>query len=149
MGEFDVEVVTRRLTMMRKLLGELQQLPVSPERLVEDAIMRYAVERMLTLLVDLAVGINTHFAATLGATTPSTVRESFTVMADLDVLDRDLVHQLVRSVGMRNILIHQYTDVDLGMVAAAVEHACRDYLDYVTSVANHLKGAVPGRDART
>ena len=49
MGEIDIAVLTRRLTMMQQLLHDLDDAFFSdPLRLLDDAIVRYAVERILT-----------------------------------------------------------------------------------------------------
>ncbi|WP_353057961.1 HepT-like ribonuclease domain-containing protein [Propionimicrobium sp. PCR01-08-3] len=40
--------------------------------------------------------------------------------------------------GLRNILVHQYTDIDLAQVAAAVPLALRDYGEYIRQVSRKL-----------
>jgi uncharacterized protein YutE (UPF0331/DUF86 family) len=44
-----------------------------------------------------------------------------------------------RSVGMRNVLVHNYLDVDQELVAAAVPLAVEQYGEYVRQVANFLQ----------
>ncbi len=139
MGEFDLAVVTRRLTMMSELLHDLRHdFFADPSVLHEDTTTRYAVERILTLLVDLAVGINAHFLATRLGLSPDTARDSFTMLAAHNVLERELADRLAPSVGLRNLLIHQYVDVDLELVARAVGHARRDYRDYIQALAHAI-----------
>ena len=49
MGEIDIAALTLRLTMMQQLLHDLDDAFFSdPLRLLDDTIVRYAVERMLT-----------------------------------------------------------------------------------------------------
>lgn len=92
---------------MRELLDDLAALgPVPAERLETDRTTRYAVERVLIALVDLAVG-----------------RESFATAAEVGLLPEELARRLTPSTGLRNVLVREYVDVVRGRVAAAVQPA--------------------------
>lgn len=139
MGEFDIEIATRRLTMIAELLGELEKMSSTDASVLRrDPMTRYAVERILTLLVDLATGLNSHLLVTRIGAIPETARDSFIRLADAGVLNQELAERLAPSVGMRNLLIHQYADVDLNLVAAAVVKAHRDYSDYLRALAAYI-----------
>jgi uncharacterized protein YutE (UPF0331/DUF86 family) len=58
-------------------------------------------------------------------------------------LPRPLADDLLPSVGMRNLLVHEYTSVDLARVAAAVPIAVTQYGAYVRSVASWLISEQP------
>lgn len=64
--ELDRDVVTARLQLIQDLLANLASLgEIDAQRLNADWILRSAVERVLTQLVDAAVSINGHLAAAL------------------------------------------------------------------------------------
>ena len=64
-GELDPEVVQSRLVLITRLLDDLQSAGhVDAPRLTQDRMLRYAVERILSQLVDLAVSVNSHVSAT-------------------------------------------------------------------------------------
>lgn len=101
-------------------------------------MLRAAVERALTQLVELAAQINTHVVTTAGIVPPSGYRESFAAAAEAGVLPLDLATRIAPSAGLRNILVHQYLDADLAIVAASVRQAVNDYSEYVRAVASWL-----------
>lgn len=84
--------------------------------------------------------INAHLASALGLPGPQDYRDSFQVVADGNVLDQELAHRLKPSVGLRNLLIHEYATIDLDLVAQAVGTALEDYRAYVEAVAGFLTG---------
>jgi uncharacterized protein YutE (UPF0331/DUF86 family) len=132
-------VIQARLRLMQDLLDDLASLgPVDPERLRQDRVVLRALERILTQLVDLAVSVNAHVATGSGVRPPATNRESFDAVAVLNVLPDDLAAALKPSVSMRNLLVHQYTDIDLALVAAAVPLAREQYGEYARAVARWL-----------
>jgi Protein of unknown function DUF86 len=49
--------------------------------------------------------------------------------------DADMAAELVGSVGMRNVIVHQYIQLDLEIIAAAVPKAIEQYRSYVSAVA--------------
>lgn len=136
----DQDTVVVRLGLMNDLLGDLESIGgVDASRLRSDRIARHAVERILTQLVELAVAINSHVVAAVSGSVPGTYRESFFAAADAAFISADLAERLAPSAGLRNVLTHEYVEVDLDLVAAAVETALVDYRAYVRAVAQALQ----------
>jgi uncharacterized protein YutE (UPF0331/DUF86 family) len=93
------------------------------------------VERIVSQLVDLAAGINTHVLTTETGESPPDVRRSFTAVAETGLIDHDLAERLAPSAGLRNVLVHAYVDLDLARLVAAVPLASEQYAEYVRQVA--------------
>lgn len=135
--EFDTGVVQARLRMIGDLLDDLESAGcVTVESLRQDRMLRHGVERVLAQVVDLAVSINGHIGATLVGRAPKDYRSSFDLAQEAGAIQPELVKRLQPSVGLRNVLTHEYVDIDLEIVADAVGSARRDYGDYVRQVAN-------------
>lgn len=133
------EVVLTRLREMQRLLDDLEKVgEVDVARLDDDRMLRHAVERIITALVDLAVSINGHLAIARGAAAPITYRASFAAAAAAGVVDAETAQRLERAAGMRNVLVHGYVDVEVAEVARAVPAARRDIGAYVRQVADWL-----------
>ena len=137
--EVDWRTVRARLRRMRELLDRLTALgPVDAARLEAEPVTALAVERILTLLVDLAFAANSHLAVARLHRAPDSYAESFSLAAAAGVVDPALATRLRPSAGLRNVLVHQYLDVDPEQVAAAVPLALELYDAYVRQVAGYL-----------
>jgi uncharacterized protein YutE (UPF0331/DUF86 family) len=112
---------------------------VGGARLEHDVLLRLAVERALTQAVDLVVAVCSHVLAAGTTTVPTTYRDAVRGAAEHGLITADLARSLVAAVGLRNILVHQYTKADLSIVAAAVPVAQRDLADFVRQVANWMQ----------
>lgn len=144
--ELDPETLTSRLRAMRRLLDQLDR--VGPPS-IEPAVPDYAagpdygaqlqVERILSALVDLAVAVNTHVVVALAGQAPHDMTESFRLAGQVGVISSDLAKALAPSVGLRNILVYAYVDIDLGRMGVAIPLAARDYGRYVEQVAGWLR----------
>lgn len=135
----DAAAVQVKLALMAALLDDLDGVgAVDAPVLERDRMLRHAVERVLTQLVDLAVSVNGHVAVAGGRAAPATYRESFAAAAATGALPAALADRLAPSAGLRNVLVHEYTAVDLGLVVRGVEVARTDYRAYVRAVAGWL-----------
>jgi uncharacterized protein YutE (UPF0331/DUF86 family) len=133
------DVVERRLAHQRDLLAELRKLqPLTAERLAAEPVVRAAVERMIQAVVDLAVDINGHIASSVLERSPATGRESFDLMVTATVLDASLAERLKPSVGMRNILVHLYADIDVNIISDSIDEFETAFSEYVRNVSRWL-----------
>ena len=131
--------VQAKLRLMRELLDDLGRVgDATPEMLERERLLRRAVERVLTQLVDLAVSVNSHVVTASTGRAPASYRSSFDDAAGLGMLPRELAETLKPSVGMRKLLVHEYAAVDLARVARAVPTALESYGEYVRQVARWL-----------
>ena len=121
---------------MRRLLDELDRLgTIDADRFAREFATQLVVERIVSQLVDLAAGINAHVVTVEVGESPPDVRRSFDAVADLGLIDRDLAERLGPSAGLRNVLVHAYVDLDVGLLVAAVPLATEQYGEYVRQVA--------------
>jgi uncharacterized protein YutE (UPF0331/DUF86 family) len=136
----NTESVQHRLVAISERLDELRQVgDITVDRLADDWLVRAAVERVLTQLVELAAQINTHVVTASGTVPPAEYRESFVAAAKVGAISPGLAAKIGPSAGLRNILVHQYLDADLEIVATSVAEAIADYSAYVREVAIWLK----------
>ena len=135
----DAALVHAKLLTMRELLDDLDAAgPVDAGRLTDDRMLRHAVERILTQLVELAAAVNGHLAVGRLGRGAATYRESFRLAAQAGAVPHDLAERLALSAGLRNVLVHEYAQVDLALVARGVDLARTDYRAYVREVARSL-----------
>ncbi|MGH4026557.1 MAG: type VII toxin-antitoxin system HepT family RNase toxin [Pseudonocardiaceae bacterium] len=122
------------------MLDDLRDLgPFDAERLGTHRLATLAAERILTLVVDLAFATNSHVAVAVLRQAPQTYTDSFTLAAEAKMIDRDLADALLPSAGMRNVLVHNYLDIDYQQVATAIPLAIEQYSEYVRQVARWLR----------
>lgn len=132
----DWRSVERKLTRMRRLLDQLVALgPFDARRFVDDPVAGLAAERLLTLLVELAFGVNSHVAVAVVGRAPDGYCESFLLAAEAGTIDRALAEALAPAAGLRNVLVHAYLDVDHARVAEATAAAPGLFGEYVRAVA--------------
>lgn len=136
--DLDTQIVVRRLLLLDELLDDLHPIADDPGRLAHDRLARRGAERILTQLVELASDINGHIAATVLHEPPGSYRDSFTLTVRAGVISDEVAAELLPSVGLRNVLEHEYVDVDVDRVVAAVPLAATAYRRYAVAVRDWL-----------
>jgi uncharacterized protein YutE (UPF0331/DUF86 family) len=136
----DSDSITAKLELMDEALRHLSSVgDVDAERLRTDGIVRGAVERYLAQLVDLAVAVNLHVSASKLGRVARDYRDTFRLAAEAGLIVNDLADALAPSVGLRNLLIHEYQRIDVARVAEAVPLTLRFYRRYVEAVAAFVR----------
>jgi uncharacterized protein YutE (UPF0331/DUF86 family) len=139
------EFVRRKLQLVAEDLGRLAQLGgESYASLTSDFIKLAAVERILERIVMRAIDVNQHLIGGMATgyeerITRLTYRETFLRLAELGILAPDLAERLAQSAGLRNILVHDYNDVDRRIVYASIRSCLVDYPRYVEAVDTFLQ----------
>ena len=132
------QVVLAKASHMAALLDDLDGVgDVDRARLENDRMFRHALERIVTALVDLAIDINMHVvtSSSHGSVVPGDGKESFDQAGRVGLLEGDLARSLAPSVGLRNVLIHDYATLDDDMFLAGVTLARVQFRTYVQQVA--------------
>ena len=79
--------------------------------------LRYGLLESIQIVIYVACAVVSH--RNLGY--PKSYADCLRVLEQHDYLDTDLAERLTRAVGMRNVLIHEYLDVDDELVWAALD----------------------------
>lgn len=130
------DVLARKLRRLGAYLDDLGD--HSGRSAAEITADPYEVERLLELVVQVSVDLLSHLLAELGVS-PESYRATFELAGRADVLPIDLASDLARAAGLRNILVHQYEDIDYEIVAASIDPAIAGF----TRLLHHLEERLP------
>lgn len=141
------EFVHRKLQLIADDLARLIRFQdESLESLIGDDIKLAAVERILERIVMRAVDINEHLVSELATgeerASRLSYRDTFLMLADYGVCPKDFAERIAGSAGLRNILVHDYNDVDHRIVHASIRTCLRDYHRYAECIASFLEHGV-------
>ena len=137
------DVLLRKLLYLRKLLADLA--PLRTARIEEVLAEHYKIERLLELLVMAASDLLFHLLAERGITVLS-YREGFKRAAESGLLPADLAERLQDAAGMRNILVHQYEEIDYLILHDAIQPAYHDFSQFVSLFSQFLDSREDSED---
>jgi uncharacterized protein YutE (UPF0331/DUF86 family) len=110
-----------------------QQIPF--ERLEQETDTQYMVCHAMLLSIQASVDIATGIAVKKTPRRPDTYRETFQVLGKYRIIPEDLAKEMSRLAGFRNILVHEYTAIDINRVYRVLQ----DDLNSMNAFRNFVK----------
>ena len=116
----DAPSIESRLERLRELLAELDEIHNGGrDTWNADPRLRLATERALQLSIQVCIDIAGHLVAELNLPMPGDYRGLFSELTAAG-LDSDLGERLGAATGLRNVLVHEYVDLDEDVVWGAL-----------------------------
>lgn len=127
------EVIRRRLDRMKSHLKVLRQLrDTDRSSFVADPITYGAAERFLQLSIESINDIGAHIVAEMGLGPVDRYRDIASAFADRGWVDEDQRETWLKMIGFRNILVHDYLEIDRHLVYDVLQ----DHLNDIESLAH-------------
>lgn len=136
----DRDTLSSRLDALETYLAELQGfLAGSRDQFVLEPSLHHLAERYLHLACESVLDISHHVIADQGFRQPGSYKDAIEVLQQEGLLDADLAGRLKRWMGLRNLLVHLYLEIDHGRVYDAISEDLDDLQAFASRVARLLE----------
>jgi uncharacterized protein YutE (UPF0331/DUF86 family) len=123
----DREIFSRRLEALHGYLTKLRAfLEADEDEFVREAALHDLAERYLHLAVEACLDLANHWIADSSLPTPDANRDSFTILEKAGELSPEIADRLRGWAGFRNILVHEYLEIDHSVAYRAIQNELSD-----------------------
>jgi uncharacterized protein YutE (UPF0331/DUF86 family) len=129
----DPDLIAKKLALIETCVQQLRSL-ARPEALRSDIREQRFVEHTLQIALQAALDVASHVVSDERLGEPETNRELFDLLVKGGRLPTDLGETLRAMAGFRNVLVHGYQDVDLGVVEDVLRNHLDDLLAFVAAI---------------
>lgn len=136
----DPDLVAKKLAVIETCVEQLRTL-ARVEALRSDVREQRFVEHTLQVAIQAALDVASHVVSDERLGEPQTNRELFELLARAGWLSAPLASVLRDMAGFRNVVVHGYQDVDLGVVEDVVRNHLDDLLAFVAAIRRRQSGA--------
>lgn len=120
----DIESVVERLQSLEEYTDYLKELRKIPLHNVKSDIKnRWAIERGLLLAIECILDIGSHIIAEEKLGRPKDYTEIIDILGEKNIIPKDFAKQIRGIAGFRNILIHEYIEIDVEKVYGYLQKA--------------------------
>jgi uncharacterized protein YutE (UPF0331/DUF86 family) len=131
----DKDVINRKLESLRRCLARItSKLPITRDELRSNYDLQDIIALNLERAVQICVDIAAHVMSQTEAPPPSTMAEGFARLAELQAIPSPLAESLQKAVAFRNILVHNYTDINWDIVTDIVTHRLTDFVQFAQAI---------------
>ena len=136
----DAAVIDAKLRELSRRLRRVEaKQPASLKQLAADEDLQDILTRNLELAIQTCIDVAFHLCGAHGVV-PTTAAEAFAQLAKHALIERSLAQRLQRAVGFRNVLAHEYTEVDWKIVMRVIRTDTRDLAAFGKAVVKLLEG---------
>jgi len=105
---------------------------------VREPALHDLAERYLHLVVEACLDLSNHWIADRALPTPDSNRDSFLILERAGELSPELAERLRGWAGFRNILVHEYLEIDHSIAYQAILQELGDLERFAAWAANKL-----------
>lgn len=100
----------------------------------EDYMKQDAISINLQRACEQCIDLANHTIKTLKLGLPKESRESFRLLATAKVIPHELAGRLEGMIGFRNVLVHEYQRMDIGLMIKVIEQHLDDLVEFTNCI---------------
>lgn len=134
-----ISVIESKVSSIQKYLKVLRTFQRYPQNKLEgDLVLRGAVERYLYLISQAVIDLAESVIAFKDFRRPATYSDAFHILHEEELINTGLTEKLIKMAGFRNIIAHDYEDLDFGIIYDVLQNHLQDIEDFLVVIKDKL-----------
>lgn len=131
----DELVLEKKIDSILRYLERIEgRIPEHKQQFLDDLDAQDVIVLNLTRIIQLCVDIAMHMIANTNIEAPQTMSESFDKLERLKIVDENIADKMKKSVGFRNIAVHNYNELDLDLTFDIASKHIGDFRKFVKQI---------------
>lgn len=136
----DKTLILRKIAGMSEYLDQLMEFSdITVESYSSEWKIQRIIERTLQMMIEVCADIAGHIISDSGYRIPKTYSDAFKILGEHGILDETLSHKMEQMAKFRNIVVHQYDEIDATIVVDILQKHLSDFNDYRDSIVKLLE----------
>lgn len=132
--------VEKRLERINQYSKEAEEIFKFSLREIKEDFLKYrTLERLLQLIVDEMIDLNNHLIRRLNFRSPDDFQGTFLILAENNILPEDFAIKIAPLVGLRNILVHRYEEINLDLFLNTLQKEKGDFKEYIKFIKKYIE----------
>lgn len=133
------EFIKENINNIYELLDELKPYKkYTLQEITEDFHLYASLRYAFIELVGRAVDINQHIIKENNLKVPKDYKDTFTLLVKIKILTRKFAEEISKSVGLRNVVTHEYRDIEDKILYDSIDIALKQYSAYCENILKYL-----------
>lgn len=137
----DIRMVKNKVDAILTDLNQLKEFEsYTFDQVAKDYRTHKVIERIIEVVVNEAIDINQHLIVKSGqGKLPFDFKESFLLLVTIGVYPEAFAKKIADSIGLRNILVHQYRKLDEQVFFLSIKDCFEQYTKYCGYILRYLE----------
>ncbi|MGV9200085.1 MAG: type VII toxin-antitoxin system HepT family RNase toxin [Promethearchaeia archaeon] len=138
--KIDEDVINSRISKLREYLNILRELKHEPKKdFTEDYKIYGLAERYLHLSIECVLDIGNHIVSRLELKKPEAYQDILIILGKNAILPKEFAEKIAKMEGLRNILIHNYLEINREIVYQHLQEDLSDFDKFLKYIISYLK----------
>ena len=120
---------------------------ITVDKYMSDWRTQRIVERTLQIMIETCADIANHIISDRNMRIPTGYSDTFKVLLENGAIDKDLFAVMEKMAKFRNIVVHQYEEVDAEIVIIILKKHLDDFIRFKEAILSSLKEKPSGADS--
>jgi uncharacterized protein YutE (UPF0331/DUF86 family) len=125
------EKIARKIKKMQCYVDFLRKQPSGEEELLNDYLLKSAIERNLQLALELALDIGEVVISSENLEKPEDYQSIIITLGKAGIIPEKFAMRFRESAKLRNVLVYMYSEVDPSVISQILEKNLDDFDEYV------------------
>lgn len=124
----DKQLIEGKLESLRRCINRVEtKRPKTFEEFEDNLDLQDIVSVNLERAVQLCVDIGSHISSNTDSKPPTTMAETFEILADENIIEKSTAQSMKKAVGFRNIAVHNYLSINWEIVFNICHYKLDDF----------------------
>lgn len=134
----DQLILAEKIESLRRCVQRIEdKKPDNINLLVQSLDLQDILVLNLTRAVQLCVDIGSHIISSANKPSPQTMGEVFTTLNEMSIIAPDTCEQLKKSIGFRNIAVHNYEAINWEIVYAICQNSLQVFRRFAQEISRY------------
>lgn len=136
----DIDLVRSKISNMQRNIDRLKEKSGLPREQFQNSLdAQDIILHNLQLAIQICIDISNHIIADENWEVPTSLGNIFRILSRHKVISPEMADTMASMAGFRNILIHEYEEVDLKKVYDLLTHRLNDFENFAREIIEYLR----------
>jgi len=136
----DIPLILKKLSKLEEYYKQIEEFKgITLNEYSNDWKIQRIVERTLQIMIETCVDIANHIIADNRLRIPESYADTFKVLHENTIVSDDLFNTMNKMVKFRNVVVHQYSNVNAEIVIVILKKHREDFMKYRDAIVMYLK----------
>ncbi|NLJ50478.1 MAG: DUF86 domain-containing protein [Candidatus Atribacteria bacterium] len=130
----DKDVILSKISRIQRCLRRIKEITnLNPENL-DDLLIQDAFILNLQRAVQASIDIAVHIVASEALGLPTSLKDNFRLLFENNIIDENTFKKMQKMAGFRNIAVHDYQSLNIGILKSILTKNLKDLEDFYTII---------------
>lgn len=135
----DKNIIKAKLEELKTAIRKIEDMDLTLEIILENEDIQDLIDRRMQVSIESCIDIATHLAAGSELPRKEYASDIFLMLGENNILSKGIAEKMAGAIGLRNILVHEYADIDYKLAYSDLDGKLKDLKTFAREVLEFME----------